>query len=100
MLDIMAGVDQKDSYAVFAGDDAPRAVLLLVLFRPWMLDIMAGMDQKDSYAVFAGDDALALFRRDSTGAVLGQFLGPLCATTGALVQGQFLDKCLHARCCA
>ena len=42
---------------VFPGDDAPRAVLLLVLFRPWMLDIMAGMDQKDSYAVFAGDDA-------------------------------------------
>ena len=36
---------------------------------------------------------LTLFRRDSTGAVLGQFLGLLCATTGALVQGQFLDRC-------
>ena len=34
---------------------------------------------------------LALFCCDSTGAVLGQFIGPLCATTGSLVQGPFLD---------
>ena len=54
MLGILAGMDQKDSYALFPGkaviacDNAPRAVFPSLVGRPRVLGILASMDQKDS----------------------------------------------------
>ena len=51
---ILAGTDQKDSYALFPGkaviacDNAPRAVFSSLVGSPRVLGILAGMDQKDS----------------------------------------------------
>ena len=57
MLGIMAGLDQKDSYAFFSWQLACTRLVLLVLFisrcvsslvgRPMMLGIMAGINQTD-----------------------------------------------------
>ena len=68
MLDIMAGVGQKDSYAVFAGDDAPRAVpSRFHRCSSWTI----------SWPVVCND------RCSSPGAVLGQVLTcPLLCLTG------------------
>ena len=75
MLGIMAGLDQKDSYAVFpasgmykagiAGDIAPRAVLSSLVGRPKMLRILVAnpaarcaswplWDQKNRFVVIDG----------------------------------------------
>ena len=69
MLRIMAGTDQRDSYAVgwFTGI-APRAVFLLVVYRPKMLVIMAGMDQKERYV--APCRKLRIFRSCSSSHVV------------------------------
>ena len=97
MLHIMAGVDQKGSW--FAQGWFFLVTMLLALCSSWF---SSGPGCSTSWPVWTKRTVtqfllvtmpLALFRRDSIGAVLGQFLGPLCATTGALVQGQFLDKC-------
>ena len=58
MLRIMAGMTQRDSYALLpgsgmykagiAGDNAPRAVFSSLVGRSMMLGIMAVVDQKDS----------------------------------------------------
>ena len=68
MLDIMAGVDQKDSCAVFAGDDAPRAVpSRFHRCSSWTI----------SWPVVCND------RCSGPGAVLGQVLTcPLLCLTG------------------
>ena len=101
MLHIMAGVDQKGCW--FAQGWFFLVKMPLALFSSWF---SSGPGCSTSWSVWTKRTVtqfllvtmpLALFRRDSTGAVLGQFLGPLCAMTSALVQGQFLDKCLHAR---
>ena len=54
MLCILAGMDQKDTYAVgyFGGDDASRAVFFFRC-QVKMLCISASMEQKDSYASVA-----------------------------------------------
>ena len=68
---IMAGMDQKDTYAVgFGGDYAPRVMFPSGVARPKMLRILAGMHQEDSYAVFTGDDAVPV----SSGKYSGTFV--------------------------
>ena len=54
MLDILAGMDQKDTYAVgyFGGDGASRAVFFFRC-QVKMLCIFASVEQKDSYASVA-----------------------------------------------
>ena len=51
MLGILAGVDQKDSYAVgwFLLVTMHLALFSFVVLRPLMLDIMAGLDQTDNF---------------------------------------------------
>ena len=54
MLGILAGIDQKVSYALFPGkagiacDNAPRAVFSSLVHKPLMFGIMADMNQRDS----------------------------------------------------
>ena len=60
VLGILAGTDEKDSYALFPGkagiacDNEPRAVFSSLVHKPMMLRIMAGMRQKDSCPRCAG----------------------------------------------
>ena len=56
MPDIMADIEQKDSYALgsgmckcgIAGDNIPYTIFSSLVHRPMMLGITAVMDQKDS----------------------------------------------------
>ena len=73
MLGILAGIDQKNSYAFFPGkagiacDNAPRAVFSSMVLKPMMLRIMAGMLQNDSCPRrtgkldFLGDDVVFFY---------------------------------------
>ena len=62
MLGIMAGINQKDFFALivdngrlmvkagFSGCDTPRACSLWFARMPVMFGIMAGMDQKNTFS--------------------------------------------------
>ena len=65
VLGILAGMDQKDSYALFPGkagiacDNAPRAVFSSLVDKPMLLGIMAVLNKKGSYALFPGKAGIA-----------------------------------------
>ena len=85
MLCIMAGMHQEDSYAVFAGDDAPRAV-------------PSRFHRCSSWTIYW--PVVCIDRFSGPGAVLGQVLTcPLLCLTGE-VGPDSTKKQWNCRCCS